>query len=83
MRRCSPRLRAPMALTSGWITTSLRNSRSMHASVGRICSRIRANPLLPNDINVEHDRSFLVSYNYTITPKMVNEFRFGFTQQSD
>jgi hypothetical protein len=37
------------------------------------------NPLLPDDINVEHDRSFLVSYNYTITPKMVNEFRFGFT----
>src|SRR5580658_274005 len=38
-----------------------------------------ANPLLPNDINVEHDRSFIVSYNYTITPKMVNEFRYGFT----
>jgi hypothetical protein len=38
-----------------------------------------ANPLLPDDINVEHDRSFIVSYNYTITPKMVNEFRFGFT----
>jgi hypothetical protein len=37
------------------------------------------NPLLPDDINVEHDRSFIVSYNYTITPKMVNEFRFGFT----
>jgi hypothetical protein len=37
------------------------------------------NPLLPNDLNVEHDRSFLVSYNYTISPKMVNEFRFGFT----
>ncbi len=38
-----------------------------------------ANPLLPNDLNVEHDRSLIVSYNYTITPKMVNEFRFGFT----
>ncbi|HEV3331727.1 MAG TPA: TonB-dependent receptor [Bryobacteraceae bacterium] len=37
------------------------------------------NPLLPNDINVEHDRSLLVSYNYTITPRTVNEFRFGFT----
>ena len=34
---------------------------------------------MPNDINVEHDRSLIVSYNYTITPKMVNEFRFGFT----
>ncbi len=38
-----------------------------------------ANPLLPNDADVEHDRSLIVSYNYTITPKMVNEFRFGFT----
>ena len=26
-----------------------------------------ANPLLPNDLNVEHDRSFIVSYNYTIS----------------
>ena len=38
-----------------------------------------ANLLLPDDINTEHDRSFLVSYNYTITPRMVNEARFGFT----
>src|SRR5580700_4575020 len=38
-----------------------------------------ANPLLPNDLDTEHDRSLIVSYNYTITPKMVNEFRFGFT----
>jgi hypothetical protein len=37
------------------------------------------NPLLPNDVNVEHDRSFIVSYNYAISPKMVNEFRYGFT----
>lgn len=37
------------------------------------------NPLLPNDNNIEHDRSLIFSYNYTITPKMVNEFRFGFT----
>ncbi|MGA2040986.1 MAG: carboxypeptidase-like regulatory domain-containing protein [Bryobacteraceae bacterium] len=37
------------------------------------------NPLLPNDVDVEHDRSLLVSYNYVISPKMVNEFRFGFT----
>ncbi len=26
---------------------------------------------------------FIVSYNYTITPKMVNEFRFGFTNSLD
>jgi hypothetical protein len=38
-----------------------------------------ANPLLPNDIDSEHDRSFLVSHNYSITPMLLNEFRFGFT----
>jgi hypothetical protein len=38
-----------------------------------------ANPLLPNDVDSVHNRSFLVSYTYTITPRLVNEFRFGFT----
>jgi len=37
------------------------------------------NPLLPNDLDTEHDRSLIVSYNYSISPRMVNEFRFGFT----
>jgi hypothetical protein len=38
-----------------------------------------ANPLLPNDVDTEHDRSFLISHNYVITPNLLNEFRFGFT----
>jgi hypothetical protein len=38
-----------------------------------------ANPLLPNDIDSEHDRSFLVSHNYIISTRLVNEFRYGFT----
>ena len=37
------------------------------------------NPLLPNDIDTEHDRSLIVSYNYIINAKTMNEFRFGFT----
>lgn len=37
------------------------------------------NPLLPNDVNSEHDRSFLVSHNYVIRQNLLNEFRFGFT----
>jgi hypothetical protein len=37
------------------------------------------NPLLPNDVENEHDRSFLISHNYVITQKLLNEFRFGFT----
>src|SRR6202000_937068 len=38
-----------------------------------------ANPLLPNDSDSVHNRSLLVSYTYTITPQLLNEFRFGFT----
>jgi hypothetical protein len=38
-----------------------------------------ANPLLPNDVDTEHDRSFLVSHSYVLTNNIVNEFRFGFT----
>jgi hypothetical protein len=38
-----------------------------------------ANPLLPNDSDSVHNRSFLVSHTYAITPRMLNEFRFGFT----
>ena len=37
------------------------------------------NQLLPDDADVEHDRSFLVSHNYAVTAHLVNEFRFGFT----
>jgi hypothetical protein len=37
------------------------------------------NPLLPNDLDSEHDRSFLISHNYVIRQNLINEFRFGFT----
>jgi len=37
------------------------------------------NPLLPNDVDTEHDRSFLVSHGYVINARLVNEFRYGFT----
>jgi hypothetical protein len=36
------------------------------------------NPLLPNDVDTEHDRSFLISHSYDISSKWLNEFRFGF-----
>ena len=38
-----------------------------------------ANPLLPNDLDHEHDTSFLISHNYAVRSNLVNEFRFGFT----
>jgi hypothetical protein len=37
------------------------------------------NPLLPNDVDSEHDRSFLISHNYVISSRVLNEFRFGYT----
>jgi hypothetical protein len=38
-----------------------------------------ANPFLPNDVDSVHNRSLLVSDTYTITSRLLNEFRFGFT----
>ena len=38
-----------------------------------------ANPFLPNDADSIHNRSLLVSYTYTISPRLLNEFRFGLT----
>jgi hypothetical protein len=37
-----------------------------------------ANNFLPNVGASEQDRSMVASYNYAITPTLVNEFRFGF-----
>src|SRR6202041_3121755 len=38
-----------------------------------------ANPLLPDDSNSVHNRSLLVSHTWVFTPRLLNEFRFGFT----
>src|SRR5262249_23500491 len=38
-----------------------------------------AGVFLPNDQAHEKNRSLVVSYNYVITPKLINEFRFGLT----
>jgi Carboxypeptidase regulatory-like domain len=38
-----------------------------------------ANPFLPNDADSIHNRSLLVSHTYAITSRLLNEFRYGFT----
>ena len=38
-----------------------------------------ANSFLPPDHAREQNRSLVVSHNYSITPTLLNEFRFGFT----
>lgn len=35
--------------------------------------------LFPNDSDSVHNRSLLVSYTYAMTTRLLNEFRFGFT----
>jgi len=42
-----------------------------------------ANNFLPNDGANEKNRSLVVSYNYSITPTLLNEFRFGFTNYNE
>jgi Carboxypeptidase regulatory-like domain/TonB dependent receptor len=42
-------------------------------------SGLPANQFLPNVVARDQNRSLLVSYNYVIRPKLLNEFRFGFT----
>ena len=84
MKRCSPSLPIPTALTPAGSLHHIQSAGLCPFQLEKLALGLRsigppANPLLPNDINVEHDRSLIVSYNYTITPKMVNEFRFGFT----
>src|SRR5271154_6529303 len=38
-----------------------------------------ANPFLPDDSDSVHNRSLLVSHTWMLTPLLLNEFRFGFT----
>ncbi len=72
--------------TNGWdirLDHNITNNQQIYARFSwKNYQSNTANPLLPDDINVEHDRSLIVSYNYTITPKMVNEFRYGFTNSN-
>ena len=42
-----------------------------------------ANDFLPNDGANERNRSLVVSYNYSITPTLLNELRFGFTNYDE
>ena len=62
------------------IDQTLTSKQSLYARFSRknILQDI-ANPLLPNDSDSIHNRSLLVSYTYTVTPRLLNEFRFGLT----
>jgi hypothetical protein len=55
-----------------------RNSIYARFSRKNINSSV-ANLFLPDDVDSIHNRSLLVSDTYTITPRLLNEFRYGFT----
>jgi hypothetical protein len=42
-----------------------------------------ASNFLPNDGAHEQNKTLVVSYNYSITPTLLNEFRFGFTNYNE
>lgn len=62
------------------IDQTINSKQSIYARFSRknITQNV-ANPLLPNDVDSIHNRNLLVSHTYTITPHLLNEFRFGFT----
>ncbi len=64
----------------GRVDQTITSKQSAYARFSRknISSQF-ANPFLPNDVDSIHNRSFLFSHTYTITPKLLNEFRYGFT----
>jgi Carboxypeptidase regulatory-like domain len=62
------------------IDQAITAQQSVHARFSRKnITADYANPLLPNDSDSVHNRSLLVSHTWVITPRLVNEFRFGFT----
>jgi hypothetical protein len=62
------------------IDQTINAKQSLYARISRKnMTESYANPLLPDDQDSVHNRSMLASYTNSLTQRMVNEFRFGFT----
>ncbi|MGB8988191.1 MAG: carboxypeptidase-like regulatory domain-containing protein [Candidatus Sulfotelmatobacter sp.] len=62
------------------IDHTINSTQSVYARFSRKnITEDYANPLLPNDSDSIHNRSLLVSHTWVFTPRLLNEFRFGFT----
>jgi hypothetical protein len=62
------------------IDQTINSKQSIYARFSRKnIAEDYANPLLPNDSDSVHNRSLLVSHTWVLTPSLLNEFRFGFT----
>lgn len=62
------------------IDQTINSKQSVYARFSRRnITEDYANPILPDDSDSVHNRSLLVSQTWVLTPRMINEFRFGFT----
>jgi len=62
------------------IDQTINSKQSVYARFSRKnITEDYANPLLPDDSDSVHNRSLLVSHTWVLTPRLLNEFRFGFT----
>jgi hypothetical protein len=62
------------------IDQTINSKQSVYARFSRKnITEDYANPLLPDDSDSVHNRSLLVSHTLVFTPRLLNEFRFGFT----
>jgi hypothetical protein len=62
------------------IDQTINSKQSVYARFSRKnITEDYANPLLPDDSDTVHNRSLLVSHTWVFTPRLLNEFRFGFT----
>ena len=62
------------------IDQTINSKQSVYARFSRKnITEDYADPLLPDDSDSAHNRSLLVSHTWVLTPRLVNEFRFGFT----
>jgi hypothetical protein len=62
------------------IDQTINSKQSVYARFSRKnITEDYANPLLPNDSDSVHNRSLLVSHTWVLTPRLLNEVRFGFT----
>ncbi|MFZ0416653.1 MAG: TonB-dependent receptor [Candidatus Sulfotelmatobacter sp.] len=62
------------------IDQNINSKQSLYARFSRKnITEDYANPLLPDDSDSVHNRSLLVSHTWVLTPRLLNEVRFGFT----
>jgi hypothetical protein len=81
------RFNAPQPITTNLYDIRIDQNLSSKQSLFGRWSWKRSTSTYPLDLNIPQDfgidpKSFVVSHNYAIRPKLLNEFRFGFNSQT-